>query len=32
MDILNNIKKPKVFIQIGTNTGDDIFRKLVFKH
>ena len=35
MDILNNISKlskPKVFIQIGTNTGDDNFRKLVLKH
>jgi FkbM family methyltransferase len=32
MDILNNIKKPNVFIQIGTNDGDDNFRKLIIKH
>ena len=32
MDILNNIKKPKVFIQIGTNTGNDNFRQLVYDH
>ena len=32
MNILNNRSNPKVFIQIGTNTGDDNFRKLVLKH
>lgn len=32
MDVLDNINNPKVFIQIGTNTGNDNFKKLVYKH